>query len=72
MDVVIEMVPWMSHEQVDLLGDYLIGVLDELGYRGRVQPASDDDFYGSRTSSRWRSMHGAGTTRPPRTSSAPS
>ena len=49
MDVVIEVVPWMSDAQADPLGDYLIEVLGELGYRGRVLPREDAVFYGRST-----------------------
>ena len=48
MNIVIEIVPWQSQANADLLGDYLIGMLKELGYRGRVLPLSND-FYDRRT-----------------------
>ena len=49
MNIVIEIVPWQSQAKADLLGDYLIGMLKELGYRGRVLALSYDDFYDRRT-----------------------
>jgi len=49
MNIVIEILPYQSQANADLLGDYLIGMLKELGYRGRVLPLSDDDFYDRRT-----------------------
>jgi peptide/nickel transport system substrate-binding protein len=45
-DVVIKILPYLSDVQARSLGDYLVGVLGDLGYVGSVEPS--EDFYSPR------------------------
>ena len=55
------------------LGNYLVELLDELGYRGSVKPVSREALYSPGNEFQMAfQADGAPTTRPPRTSSSPS
>jgi peptide/nickel transport system substrate-binding protein len=44
--VVMKFSPFLPHARADLLGDYMIELLDELGYVGSVEATTLKDFYG--------------------------
>ena len=69
--VLVKLPPFhLSHASWALVGDYLIELLDKLGYVGSVEQVVPRSASTHQTSSsRWRSTYGPRITRPHRTSS---